>query len=100
MTISPAELWISGVVFKTKEIADRYKITGDKCWPVLLTKKKGDEALSICPNHAAHGDLKQAVHKRPANFDLDHIYKKCTRAATPDENKKADWKAPSKKSKN
>jgi hypothetical protein len=87
------------VVFKTKEISDHYKITDDKCWPVLLTKKMGEEALSICPNHAAHGDLKQAIHRRPNNFDLDHIYKKFTRAATTDENKKADWKTPSKKNK-
>ena len=99
MPISPTELWISGVVFKTKEISDHYKITDDKCWPVLLTKKMGEEALSICPNHASHGDLKQAIHRRPNNFDLDHIYKKFTRAATADENKKADWKTPSKKNK-
>ena len=55
--------------------------------------------LKFCPDHATHGDLKQAVHKRPANLDLDYIYKHFTRGATADENKSAGWEK-SKKKKN
>ena len=67
--------------------------------PVLLSKKKGADALTMCPDHAAHGDMSCAVHKRPSGFDLNYIYKNFTRAPTADENKKADWKPPSKKKK-
>ena len=100
MPISASELWLGGVVFDIKKIAEHYKITDPKCWPVLLTKKKGNDALSICPDHGAHGDLKQAIHQRPGNLQLNYIYKHFTRAATSDENKKAKWDPPSKRSKN
>ena len=98
-TLSTSELWLAGVVVKIDQVAKHYKMAqpDHMCWPVLLSKKKGDAALEICPNHATHGDLKQAVHKRPANFNLDYIYKNFTRAATADENKKADWQPPKKK---
>jgi hypothetical protein len=93
MPISPTEHWLAGVVFKTDKICSHYNIkTGDHlCWPVLLTQKKGEAALEICPDSANHGDLKQPCHKRPAKFDLKHIYDNFTRAATPAENKKAGW---------
>ena len=101
MPISATEIWVGGVVFKLDKIAQHYKMPhpDQVCWPVLLTKKQGDAALEICPDHAAHGDLKQAVHKRPANFNLDHIYKHFTRGATAAENKAAGWEKPPKKSK-
>ena len=101
MPLSAAELWLGGVVFKLDSIAQHYKVQRPDhvCWPVLLTKKKGDEALAICPDHANHGDLKAVVHKRPSGFDLDYIYKHFTRGATPEENKKANWTPPNKKSK-
>jgi hypothetical protein len=97
--ISTSELWIAGVVFKLDQIAQHYKVARPDhiCWPVLLSKKKGDAALEVCPDHANHGDLNQALHKRPANFSLDHIYKNFTRAATASENKSADWDPPKKK---
>ena len=100
-SLSPTELWLGGVVFKLDQIAQHYKMSNPHhlCWPVLLTKKKGDAALELCPDHATHGDLKQAVHKRPQNFDLDYIYKNFTRAATAAENKNADWEKPGKKRK-
>ena len=99
-SINPKELFLAGTVFKTDEIAQHYKLARPDhlCWPVLLTKKTGEAALELCPDHANHGDLKAAVHTRPKSFDLDFIYKKFTRAPTPDENKKADWK-PGKKRK-
>lgn len=102
MPLSPSELWYAGVVFQTDKIATHHKILKpeDVCWPVLLSKKKGDAALEVCPDHAAHGDLKQACHKRPANFNLDYIYKHFTRGASAAENKKAGWEKPNKKSKN
>lgn len=89
------------MVFKLDQIAQHYKVTRPDhvCWPVLLSKKKGEAALEVCPDHANHGDLSQAVHKRPANFNLDYIYKHFTRAATASENKDANWDPPKKKKK-
>ena len=100
-SLSSTELWLGGVVFQLDKISKHYNINNSDhlCWPVLLTKKKGADALEICPDHATHGDLKQAVHKRPANLDLDYIYKHFTRGATSDENKSAGWEK-SKKKKN
>ena len=99
MSISNSELWIAGVVVNIEQVAKHYKVAqpDHMCWPVLLSKKKGDAALQICPDHSTHGDLKQAVHKRPANLNLDFIYKNFARAATIDENKSADWQPPKKK---
>ena len=91
--LSSSELWIAGVVVKTEQAALHYKMTKpeDMCWPVLLTKKKGEAALELCPDHAKHGGLNAACHKRPKNFDLEYIYKHFTRAATSAENKAQDW---------
>ena len=101
MSISTSELWLGGVVFKLPDIAQHFKVPNPDhvCWPVLLSKKKGDEALEICPDHSTHGNIKQAVHTRPANFDLSYIYKHFTRAATAGENKKAGWDKPNGKKK-
>ena len=81
------------MVFKKDKITSHFKVANADhlCWPVILSKKKGDAALELCPDHATHGDMKQPVHKRPNNFDLDYIYKNFTRAATAAENKKAGW---------
>jgi hypothetical protein len=98
MPISQSEVWIAGVVVNVEQTSSHYKMSQaePKCWPVLLTKKKGAAALEICPDHAKHGGLDKPCHKRPNNFDLDYIYKHFARAATPDENKSADWKPPKK----
>ena len=61
------------------------------------TKKKGSDALEVCPDHASHGNLNQPVHQRPKGLDLDYIYKNFTRAATSSENKSADWQTLKKK---
>lgn len=99
VSLSTSEMWIAGVVFKLDQIAQHYKMARPDhvCWPVLLSKKKGPAALEICPDHATHGDLNQAVHKRPSNFNLDYVYKHFTRAATASENKNANWEPPKKK---
>jgi hypothetical protein len=96
--ISDTEFFHTGSVFKIKEIADKYKLKPGACFAVLLSKKKGDEALQLCPEHASHGGMSAACHKRPANFNLDTIYKQFTRRPTPDELKAANW-APRKLSK-
>ena len=57
----------------------------------MLSKKKGDAALTLCPEHATHGGLKAKVHVRPSNFNLDYIYKNFTRKPTDDENAAAGW---------
>jgi len=99
--ISPQECFSCGTVFKTADIAKHYNM-GDPtqyCWPVLLSKKKGDLALELCPEHATHGGMKTKPHTRPSKFNLDHIYKSFTRQPTKAENEQAGWKA-NKKRKN
>ena len=97
--LSDSELWFAGVVVKIDEVAKHLKISkpSDKCWPVVLTKKKGNDALEVCPDHASHGNLNQPVHQRPKGLDLNYIYKNFTRAATSSENKSADWQTLKKK---
>jgi len=90
--ISNEELWMCGRVYKIDDIANQYKITTPKCWPVLLSNKEGAAKLALCPDHAAHGGLKGDMHKRPSNFDLKKIFSEHTRAATKAENDKAGWK--------
>jgi hypothetical protein len=92
-TISPQEVFSCGTVFKVEEIAKHYKMSppDQYCWPVLLSKKKGNAALSLCPEHGTHGGLKAKVHQRPSKFDLNHIYKNFTRKPTKDENADAGW---------
>ena len=98
--ISPQEVFSCGTVFKIQDIAKHYKMgSADQyCWPVLLSKKKGDAALSLCPEHSTHGDIKAKMHARPSNFSLDHVYKQFTRKPTKDENATAGW-VPNKKGK-
>ena len=96
--ISDAEFFHSGVVFKSKEITDKYSLDPGVCLGVLLTKKSGNDALQLCPDHASHGDMAAKCHKRPKGFDLNYIYKHYTRKATAAELKVANW-SPRKKGK-
>ena len=91
--IDTDHLWLCGMVFDVKKIAAHYKVTkpADLCWPVLLTKKAGNDALQLCPEHKTHGGLNSKSHKRPANFDLSHIYKNYTRKPSDAENAHAGW---------
>ena len=96
--ISPQELFSCGTVFKKEEVAKHYNM-GDvskHCWAVIFSKKKGDAALELCPDHANHGGIKAKCHTRPSKFNLDYVYKNFTRQPTRAENEHADWK-PSKK---
>ena len=96
--VSASEFFHTGVVFKSKEISDKYSLDPDVCLAVLLTKKSGNDALQLCPDHAGHGDMSAKCHKRPKGFDLNYIYKHYTRKATAAELKVANW-SPKKKGK-
>ena len=98
--IDSSHLWLCGMVFNVKDIAAHYKVVKpqDLCWPVLLTKKAGDDALQLCPESSGHGGLTSKAHKRPANFDLTYIYKNHTRKPSDAENAHAGW-VPAKRSK-
>ena len=91
--ISDKELWHCGTVFKNKEVMAYYKVTDPSklCLPVIFSKKKGDAALQLCPNPAAHGGITSKAHTRPSNFDLNLIYSKYTRKPTKAENEAAGW---------
>ena len=47
------------------------------CWPVILSRKKGDRALinCPCPEKAGHSSMTDAAHARPDGFNLDEICK-------------------------
>jgi hypothetical protein len=91
VALSDEEFFHTGSVFKTKEITDKYKLPSDACLAVLLSTKKGTEALQLCPDPKSHGDMSASCHKRPKAFDLDHIYKHHARRATPAECKTVGW---------
>ena len=69
-----------------------------RCYAVQLSKKKGNDALQLCPDPKGHGGINSAVHKHPPKFNLDYIYKNFTRAPTKEESKLAGW-VPQKKKK-
>jgi hypothetical protein len=96
--ISPSEYFVCGMVFQVENIAKYYQMNppDQYCWPVLLSKKKGNTALQLCPEHATHGNLKEKVHTRPSKFDLDYIYANFARRPTTSENEHANW-VPSKR---
>jgi len=98
LVLSDTELFHSGMVFLSEDIREEYKLKDDACLPVLLSKKKGDAALEICPDADNHGGMNQACHKRPSNFNLEKIYKDHTRKPTAKELKFANW-APGSKTK-
>ena len=88
-----------GRVLKSAEIRKKYKLKADICLPVILSKKKGKDALELCTHPDKHGDMSAACHKRPGNFRIDQVYKDHSRKATSDELETANW-APAKKGKN
>ena len=47
------------------------------CWPVILSRKKGDRALvnCPCPKKAGHSSMTDTAHARPSGFNLDEICK-------------------------
>jgi hypothetical protein len=62
-------LFLAGWVFDVEAIAKNYKVKRtDYRWPVLLSSKPGALALSLCPDPAKHGDLKDAAHRCPPQF--------------------------------
>jgi hypothetical protein len=91
VALSDEEFFHTGSVFKAKEITDKYKLPDDACLAVLLSSKKGTEALQLCPDPKSHGDMSASCHKRPKAFDLEYIYKHHARRATPAECKAVGW---------
>ena len=91
--LDSTHLFIAGFVIDTEAAAKEYgvKMT-DKCWPVLLSKKEGTQALTLCPEHVKHGGLNKPCHQRPKGFNLDHVYNKFGRKATTEELAAAGWR--------
>ena len=92
------KLFLAGRVYDAKAIAADFNFKlEDKCLPVLLSSKKGAEALALCPDHEAHGGLTAACHKAPKGFDTYQIMKKYSQSATPAQLKAAGWSPGAKK---
>ena len=58
---------------------------------VLLSTKKGDDALTLCPHRQTHGGLNAKVHTAPSNFDREAIAKTFSTRASKAQLKQAGW---------
>ena len=92
--VKPDEtLFIAGMTIDIASICkDKGINVKDKCWPVILSKREGKEALALCPNHATHGNMGQPCHQRFKGFKLAEIYSKYGRKATNAESSAAGWR--------
>ena len=86
-------LFIAGMTIDVGKFAkDNGVAVSDKCWPVLLSKRDGKEALALCPDHAAHGNMGAVCHQRFKGFKLSEVYAKYGRKATNEESSAAGWR--------
>jgi len=79
------ELLIAGTVFDVPAVAAHFGVSvADKCWPTLLSSKRGDGALALCPHHAdaEHAGMGCARHQRPDGWNLKYIIEKFSRKPT------------------
>lgn len=89
--ISSQELFYCGTVIQVDKLEAYCAASKGLCLPVVLSTKKGAEALELCPNPEKHGGLEAACHKRPSDLDISHVFKNLTRKATNAELKAANW---------
>ena len=86
-------LFIAGMAIDVGQFAKDNKVAvSDKCWPVLLSKREGKEALALCPDHGTHGNMGSACHQRFKGFKLSEVYAKYGRKATNAESSAAGWR--------
>ena len=86
-------LFIAGMAIDVGQFAKDNKVAvSDKCWPVLLSKREGKEALALCPDHGSHGNMGSACHQRFKGFKLSEVYAKYGRKATNAESSAAGWR--------
>jgi hypothetical protein len=65
-------------IYDCGAIAKSYSLDFDAmCWPVLLSVKPGDAALTLCPCFGTdgHTSIKSAAHVRPKKWNLNTIEK-------------------------
>ena len=86
-------LFIAGMTIDIESLCkDKGVKVKDKCWPVILSKREGKEAMALCPDHAAHGNMGAACHQRFKGFKLSEVYSKYGRKATNAESSAAGWR--------
>ena len=91
-TLASGQLHLAGFVYDIDKIAAHCSVAADaKCWPVLLSNKKGAAALALCPNHSSHGGLSSSFHSSPPGWDRADICKRFSNRATPAQNREAGW---------
>ena len=67
-------------VYDVAAISKLYGLAVNKtCWPVLLTNKKGGEALCLCDKWGTdgHTSLTSTAHQRPQKWNINTIEKQC-----------------------
>ena len=69
-------------IYDTGAIADFYSLDKDHCFPVLLSTKKANHALSLCAHwgEPGHTSLASEKHVTPKNFDFAYV---CRHLAKP-----------------
>ena len=69
-------------IYDTGAIADFYSLDKDHCFPVLLSTKKANHALSLCAHwgEPGHTSLASEKHATPKNFDFAYV---CRHLAKP-----------------
>ena len=86
------KLFLAGRVYDIAGAAKKHGVDKKaKCWPVLLSTKKGGDALELCPNHASHGGMGTKYHTAPKGFDRGAIVKEFSEIATKEQATSAGW---------
>ena len=90
--LKDGKLFLANRVYDLEGIAKELKCkVEDKCWPVLLSSKSGNLALTLCPHYQSHGGMNGKFHTAPSGFDREKLSKKYSEPATPAQAKEAGW---------
>ena len=91
----PNKLRLGALIYDLEAIASHYKVdVKAKCWPTLLSRKKGGHALVFCPawGKDGHTSLTSEAHTKPQGWSLDHVEKNFTTKAPAKESSQAGVK--------
>ena len=79
--VDSTHLRLGELIYDTAKIGEHYSLGPNHCYPVLLSTKKGGQALALCQHWGdpGHTSLTSAAHVIPKQFDYSHV---CNHFAT------------------
>jgi len=82
--VDDTHMRLGALVYDVAAVGEYYSLDAATCWPVLLSSKKGGEALCLCANWGedGHTSLTSAAHQRPKAFNVVYIEKTFTTKST------------------